>query len=74
MKSSIMAAAEETMGRGRRKQPEWFEENADVLTPLIAAKNEAHSAYLRSNTQATKKEFRQHQRTVKKAIDKAKEE
>ena len=74
VKSSIVAAAEETVGRGRRKQPEWFEENADFLTPLIAAKNEAHSAYLRSNTQAKKKEFRQHQRTVKKAIDKAKEE
>ena len=74
VKFSIMAAAEETVSRGRKKQPEWFEESAELLTPLIAAKNEAYAAYLRSNTQAKKKEFRRNQRTVKKAIDKAKEE
>jgi hypothetical protein len=38
VKSSIITAAEETVGRGRSKQPEWFKENAEVLTPLIAAK------------------------------------
>ena len=74
VKVSIMAAAEEIVGRGRKKQPEWFEESAEVLASLIAAKNEAYAAYLRSNTQAKKKEFKRHQRTVKKAIDKAKEE
>ena len=74
LKLFIMAAAEETVGRGRKKQPEWFEESAEVLIPLTAAKNEAYAAYLRSNTQDKKKEFRRHERTAKKAIDKAKEE
>ena len=69
-----MAAAEETMGRGRKKQPEWCEENAEVLVPLIEAKNVAYAGYLRDDTQAKKKVFRQHQRAVKKAIDKAREE
>lgn len=58
MKLSITAAA---VGRGRRKQPEWFEENTEVLTPLIVAKNKAYTAYLTNNTQTKKKEFRKHQ-------------
>ncbi len=36
-----MSAAEKTIGRGRKRQPEWFEENEGELEPLIAAKNEA---------------------------------
>ena len=41
---------------------------------MIEGKNGAYAAYLRSNTKAKKKKLKQHQRTVKKTIDKAKEE
>ena len=74
VKLSTTAAAEESVGRERRNQPEWFEENTEVLTPLIVAKNKAYTVYLTKNTQTKKKEFRKHQRIVKKAVDKAKEE
>ena len=37
VKLSITAAGE-SVGRGRRNQPKWFEENTEVLTPLIVAK------------------------------------
>ena len=69
-----MSAAEKTIGRGRKRQPEWFEENEGELDPLIAAKNEARVKMLGCNSVAARKEFRQQQRIVKKAVDKAKEE
>ena len=42
--------------------------------PLIVAKNEAHLKALHSNTAADQKEFRKHQRIVKEAVEKAKED
>ena len=74
IKSSIVSTAEKVIGRGRRKQPEWFEETADVLEPLIKAKNEAYAVCLTDNSPDKKRLFRQHQRAVKKAVDKAKEQ
>ena len=74
MKSCIVAAAEKIVDWEKRRQPERFEESAEVLTPLIETKNEAHNRMLRTNSQAARKEFRQQQRTVNRAVDKAKEE
>ena len=44
------------------------------MVPLIEAKNRAHQEALQSNTTADRKKFRRHQRLVKRAVDKAKEE
>ena len=74
LKDCIVTSAEEAIGRGRRRQPEWFEESSELLVPLIKAKNKAHLNALRSNTVANRKEFRRHQRSVKRAVDKAREE
>lgn len=74
LKDCIVAAAEETVGRGRRKHPEWFEESLETLMPLVEAKNRAHQRALQSNMTADRKEFRRHQRLVKRAVDKAKED
>ena len=74
LKDCIVAAAEEVVGRGRRKHPEWFEESSETLMPLVEAKNRAHQRVLQSNTIADRKEFRRHQRLVKRAVDKAKED
>ena len=52
LKDCIVSAAEEVVGRGRGKHPEWFKENADNLIPLIEAKNQAHQKALQSNTTA----------------------
>ena len=74
LKECIVSAAEETVGRGRRKHPEWFEESSDTLLPLIEAKNRAHQKMLQCNATTDRKEFRKHQRLVKRAVDKAKED
>ena len=58
MKSCLVSPAEKTVGQGKRKQPEWFEESAEELMPLIEAKNEAQRQMLSVNSVAAKKEFR----------------
>ena len=41
--------------------------------PLVTAKRRAHCRFLQVHTVASKREFRRHQRIVKKAVDEAKE-
>ena len=41
LKSCIRAVAEKIIGRGKRKQPEWFEVTVEVLIPLIEEKNDS---------------------------------
>lgn len=69
----MLAAAENTIGRGRKKQPDWFRESADTLDALIEAKNNAHNRMWQNNSLANRREFRRHQRRVKVAVDTAKE-
>ena len=71
LKDCIGTSVEEAIGRGRRRQ---FEESSELLVSLIRAKNRAHLDALRSNTVANRKKFRRHQRSVKRAVDKAREE
>ena len=73
LKSSIVEAAEECLGRARKKQPDWFLDAVETLMPLVDAKRSAHCRFLREHTTSSKKEFRRHQRIVKKAVDEAKE-
>ena len=74
VKSCIYKAGEDIIGRERKHQPDWFLENAKSLKPLIESKNRAHNQMIRANSVASRKEFRKQQRTVKLAVDKAKEE
>ena len=61
MKSCIVDAAEESLGRSWKKQPDWLLESTDVVMPLIKAK------------MLPEEDFRSHQRQVKKAVDATKE-
>ena len=72
--SSITCSAEEIIGRGVHSSPEWFEENVDVLEPLIQEKNQARSRYLQVGTRSRKHTFRRLQRLVQKAVSNAKRE
>ena len=74
LKKCIMESAEECIGRAKRKQPDWFLDSFATLMPLVTAKRKAHTRFLQNPTTAAKKEFRKHQRAVKKAVDEAKEE
>ena len=73
LKSCIRSVAKKIIGRRKRKQPEWFEENVEVLMPLIEEKNDAHKRMLATNSVKARKEFRQQQRKVKRAVDQARE-
>ena len=42
---------EKSVGCGKRKKPEWFEDNVDKLMFLIKAKNEAHDGTLKPTQQ-----------------------
>ena len=74
IKTCLIQASESTIGKKRKKQPDWFLENADRLAPLIATKNSAHQKFLKDSSFANKKEFRRCQRVVKAAVDAAKDE
>ena len=74
LRCSIVQAAEKSIGRGKRRQPEWFEDNVEKLTPLIDAKNAAYDGLLGSDSAGARRVFRQAQRRVKKAVDRAKED
>ena len=65
LKTSIVTAAECSLGHSRRRQPDWFQESADTLAPLIKAKNKARKKMLRTAEQTAGK--------VKKAVDTVKE-
>ena len=58
LKSCIVSAAEEVVGTGKRKQPDWFEDSKELLSPLIKAKDDAHLRMIQCNTSAKRKEFR----------------
>ena len=73
LKACVVAAAEESLGRVGKKQPEWFEANLVSLRPLIDAKDKARAKVLMSNTPANRRGFRQSQRAVKKVVCAAKE-
>ena len=73
LKSCIVSAAEEVVGRGKRKQPDWFEDSEE-LSPLIKAKDDAHLRMIQCNTSANRKEFRRHQRKVAKEGEAAKKD
>ena len=72
LKMCIMESAEECIGRAKRKQSDWFLDSFVTLMPLVTAKKKAHTRFLQNPTTAAKKEFRKHQRAVKKAVDEAK--
>ena len=73
LKKCIVEAAEDCLGQARKRQPDWFLDVTDTLMPLVAAKRRAYCRFQHDHNTSSKKEFRRHQRIVKKAVDEAKE-
>ena len=46
VKSCIITSAENLIGRGTKKQPDWFSESSDILVPLINIKNSTYDRLL----------------------------
>ena len=72
LKKCIVETAEDCLGRARKRQPDWFLDATDTLMPLVAAKRRAYCRFLHNHDTSCKKEFRRHQRIVKKAVDEVK--
>ena len=41
LQCSIIQAVEKSIGHGRKRQPKWFEDNVEKLTPLIGTRKNA---------------------------------
>ena len=72
LKSDIDNAASEVLGRGRRRQPDWFVESQAALEPLLEVKQRAHQRMLCEDNPVTCRRFRASQREVAKAVRAAK--
>ena len=46
LQSCIVASAEDSIGRGFRSNPEWFEDSYSELKPLIDKKNDTYRKFL----------------------------
>ena len=73
LKECVMSAAEAVLGRGRKRQPDWFLEAENSLRPLLEAKRAAHDRLLHADNTSNRREFRKHQRMVARAVVEAKE-
>ena len=71
LQRGITEAADKSVGRGKKRQPDRFSDAINTLMPLVTANRRAYHRFLQ--THATSEELRRHQRVVKKAIDEAKE-
>jgi len=68
-----VASAEDSIGRGFRSNPEWFEDNYSELKPLIDKKNDDYRKFLQVGTRSCRSTFKRLQQMVRKAVVKAKE-
>eukprot|EP00117_Sycon_ciliatum_P039014 scpid35652/ scgid3339/ Craniofacial development protein 2; p97 bucentaur protein len=73
VKDIMCSTAEDVLGPRQRRQPDWFKASETVLLPLIDIKNSAGDVMLQKNTASSRKNFRQTQREVEKAVRSAKE-
>ena len=73
LKECIMTSADAAVGRAKKKQPDWFIDATDILTPLLDDKARARQRYLQLQSSSAKRKFRLFQRLVKRAVDEAKE-
>ena len=73
LQSCTEASAEDSIGRGFRSNPEWFEDSYSELKPLIHKKNDTYRKFLQVGTRSHRSAFKRLQQMVKKAVVKAKE-
>ena len=74
IRECLLSSAVEVVGHRKRRQPDWFVMGEHLLSPLLAAKNEAWIDVLQYNSPACRRRFRQCERDVKIAVAKAKKD
>ena len=65
-------AAEEVLGRERRRQPDWFLENIGELEELIVKRNALFATWLRTRCQRDRQRYVNQRREVAREVKRAK--
>uniref|UniRef100_A0A183T2J6 YTH domain-containing protein n=1 Tax=Schistocephalus solidus TaxID=70667 RepID=A0A183T2J6_SCHSO len=65
LRNVIQSTALGVLGRARRQHQDWFDDNDDDISNLLAEKNEQHKAYMDLRTDATKAAFFRCRRLVR---------
>jgi len=73
LRDCLVASAIKVVGCGHRRQPDWFLESEQQLSPLLAAKRQAWNQVLCDDSPSSRQRFRQSERIVKHAVQDAKE-
>ena len=72
VKSAVVDAAEQVVGRDKRRMPDWFRDNALVLEPLLESRNTLYSQWLRSGRDSDHRAFKEARGRARTGIRKAK--
>ena len=72
VRSALVDSAEETLGRARRRQPDWFVKSEDTIRPYLQMRNAAYTRWLASNNQCDLAEFREARGRARAAVRRSK--
>ena len=68
IRDAMTTAAEETLGRTSRRQPDWFRDSESIIRPLIEARNCAFTKWLKSKDERDRKAFVRCRRKIVKVV------
>ena len=74
LKSTLCEAAESTLGKQTRRNPDWFVESAPKLKPLFDKRNQLYLKYLSTNKEEDRINFRNVRREARRVTREAKDE
>ena len=73
IRDCVVTSAVKVVGCGHRRQPDWFLESEQQLSPLLAAKRQAWDQVLYDDSSSSHQRFRQFELRAKRAVRDAKE-
>ncbi|VDL94464.1 unnamed protein product [Schistocephalus solidus] len=68
LRNVIQSTAFEVLGRARRQNQDWFDDNDADISNLLAEKNPLHKAYMDPRTDTTKAAFLRYRRLVQQRL------
>lgn len=74
MKAALCESAQLLLGKTKRKDPDWFQENLQVLKPFLKERNRVYATWLGSKKESDWRKFLKLRREARRAIREAKNE
>ena len=74
LRDCVREVSDKVLGERKRIQPDWFVESNATLQPVIDAKNKANDEMLQKGTRSARRKFRETQRSVARAVCRARED